>query len=189
MAAFGSGVAEGVFVADVEKVGTFGDMLGGPTKLDRTEDYDPGREILNRVKFGTEGALFSGVIGGTGAAIKKLANRNKNLARSDDAMDKFLDKFAGKFRARSQKDPEFFRVERQFEGIKAVDVNIAQQTSRAITKEIDKMFPFLKTAFDSTAKVERKQLLKELNNVLLSGKPGVGVKGGVSFGKMDKIKK
>ena len=186
VAAFGSGVAEGVFVADVEKVGTFGDMLGGPTKLDRTEDYDPGREILNRVKFGTEGALFSGVIGGTGAAIKKLASRNKNLARSDDAMDNFLDKFAGKLRARSQKDPEFFRVERQFEGIKAVDVNVAQQTSRAITKEIDKMFPFLKTAFDSTAKVERKQLLKELNDVLLSGKPGVGVKGGVSFGKMDK---
>ena len=30
------------------------------------------------------------------------------------------------------------------------------------------MFPFLKTAFDSTAKAERKQLLKELNDVLLN---------------------
>ena len=186
IAAFGSGMAEGVFVGDVDKVGTFGDMLGGPTKLDRTEDYDPGREILNRIKFGTEGALFSGVIGGTGLAIKKLVQRNKNLARSDEAGDRFLDKFAGKFRARSQKDPEFFRIEREFEGIRAQDVAIAQQTAREITKEIDKMFPFLKTAFNSTTKKERKKLLKELNDVLLSGKPGFDDSRKIVFGGMDK---
>ena len=127
-----AGAAEGVFVADVNKVGTFGDLLGGPTELDRTEDYDPGREVLNRIKFGTEGALFSGVIGGTGAAIGKLINRNKNLTRSDDAMDSFLDKFAGKLRARSQKDPEFFKVERRIEGLKSEDIALAKQTQREI---------------------------------------------------------
>ena len=70
----GAGDAEGVFVGDVEKVGTFGDLLGGPTKLQRTssdEEYDPGREVLNRIKFGTEGAVFSGVIGGVGLGYKK----------------------------------------------------------------------------------------------------------------------
>ena len=30
-----SGVAEGVFVGDVEQIGTFGDLLGGPTEIER----------------------------------------------------------------------------------------------------------------------------------------------------------
>jgi len=186
LASIGSGAAEGVFVADVSKVGTFGDLLGGPTSLDRTEDYDPGREVLNRIKFGTEGALFSGVIGGTGAAIGKLVNRNKNLIRSDDAMDKFLDKFAGKLRARSQKDPEFFKVERRIEGLRSEDLALAKQTSREITKEIDKLFPYIKSSFNSSTKKQRTKLLDQLNNVLLSGKPSVGQNRSVVFGSMDK---
>ena len=64
--ALGGGVAEAVFVGDVEKLGTFGDFVGGPTKVDRSTDDDPTRELLNRVKFGVEGALFTGIIGGTG---------------------------------------------------------------------------------------------------------------------------
>ena len=35
------GVAEGVFVGDVEEAGTFGDLLGGPTELERDDEYDP----------------------------------------------------------------------------------------------------------------------------------------------------
>ena len=31
----GAGVAEGVFVGDVEDAGTFGDFLGGPTEIKR----------------------------------------------------------------------------------------------------------------------------------------------------------
>ena len=30
-----AGVAEGIFVGDVEDAGTFGDLIGGPTELDR----------------------------------------------------------------------------------------------------------------------------------------------------------
>jgi len=61
--AIGGGIGEGVFVGDAEKIGTFGDLLGGPTAIDRS-DTDPNatREILNRIKFGTEGALFTGVL-------------------------------------------------------------------------------------------------------------------------------
>ena len=57
-ASLGSGAADAVFVADVEEVGTFGDLLGGPTSLSRNEEAgeDATRELLNRVKFGTEGA-------------------------------------------------------------------------------------------------------------------------------------
>ena len=56
--ALGGGVAEGVFVGDVEKIGSLGDLIGGPTKIDRGEGEDAVRDLLNRVKFGTEGALF-----------------------------------------------------------------------------------------------------------------------------------
>jgi len=63
--AIGGGVAEGVFVGDVEQAGSFGDLLGGPTGINRDDDGAV-TEILNRVKFGTEGALFTGVIGGAG---------------------------------------------------------------------------------------------------------------------------
>ena len=76
--ALAGGVGEGVFVGDVEKIGTFGDLLGGPTEIDRGDDPDAAKEILNRVKFGTEGALFTGVLGGVGKTIGKLTNRNKN---------------------------------------------------------------------------------------------------------------
>ena len=31
-------MAEGEFVGDVEEAGTFGDLLGGPTELERGED-------------------------------------------------------------------------------------------------------------------------------------------------------
>ena len=66
LGALAGGVGEGVFVGDVDKIGTFGDLLGGPTKINRDEEDNAVREILNRVKFGTEGALFTGVIGGVG---------------------------------------------------------------------------------------------------------------------------
>ena len=73
--AVAGGVAEGIFVGDVEEAGTFGDLIGGPTEMDRGlegTDYDAGRELLNRVKFGTEGALFTGLLGSAGLGIRKL---------------------------------------------------------------------------------------------------------------------
>ena len=51
------GIAEGLFVDDVEEVGSFGDLLGGPTGLDREKDT-PEAEILNRLKFGIEGTVY-----------------------------------------------------------------------------------------------------------------------------------
>ena len=42
--AVAGGVAEGVFVGDVEEAGTFGDFLGGPTEIER-DTSDPGTEL------------------------------------------------------------------------------------------------------------------------------------------------
>ena len=89
--ALGGGVGEATFIGDVEQVGTFGDLIGGPTEIDRESD-NPMQDLLNRVKFGTEGALFTGLIGGTGKVIKKLTDRNKKLVDSNDKLDRFIDR-------------------------------------------------------------------------------------------------
>ena len=119
--ALGGGVAEAVFVGDVEKLGTFGDFVGGPTKVDRSTDDDPTRELLNRVKFGVEGALFTGIIGGTGKVVKRLTDRNKQLDVANSKLDRFIDKIASGFRARSGKTQEFFDIERTSVGERASD--------------------------------------------------------------------
>ena len=75
----GGGLAEGVFIGDVEKAGSFGDLIGGPTEIRRGDDADAVRDLLNRVKFGTEGALFTGILGGIGKGIKKVTSRTEKL--------------------------------------------------------------------------------------------------------------
>ena len=106
--AIAGGVAEGVFIGDVEKAGSFGDLMGGPTEINRGDDPDAVRDLLNRVKFGTEGALFTGILGGIGVGIKKVAFRNEKLDVVNSRLDRLIDKVASGFRARSGKDPIFF---------------------------------------------------------------------------------
>ena len=169
--ALGGGLAEGVFVGDAEDVGSFGDLLGGPTAIDRTNDTNAVREILNRVKFGTEGALFTGVLGGAGSVIKKLTNRNKQLDVANSKLDRWIDKVAGAFRSRSGKTQELFDLERQMTGLKAQDVNVAQNLSRNLELNIDQMFPFFRNIGNKMAQKERKIFLEDVNKVLLSGDP------------------
>ena len=103
------GAAEGVFIGDVQDVGSLGDLLGGPTEIDRGEGTDAFRDLMNRVKFGTEGALFTGLIlGGTGATIRKLRNRNNELDIANSQMDRWIDKVGSWFRSRSGWTPEAF---------------------------------------------------------------------------------
>ena len=180
------GVAEGVFVGDVEQIGSFGDLLGGPTELERDEDYDPARELINRVKFGTEGALFTGVLGGTGATLKKLATRGQELRFSHSKMDRLLDKIASGFRSRAGKTKEFFGIERKQIGLRSRDLNLAQQTSRELDKSIDAIFPAWKTVAQKMVAKQRNESLESLHDVLLSGKPVVNESGKVVFGNMDK---
>jgi len=80
-AIIGGGVGE-AFVAD-EDIGTFADMARGTslepyavTMMDRSVDKEgrdeAGRRLLNRLKFGTEGALFNLALAGVGTGIGKL---------------------------------------------------------------------------------------------------------------------
>jgi len=187
--ALGGGLAEGVFVGDVKDVGSFGDLLGGPTGIDRSADPNAATEILNRVKFGTEGALFTGILGGTGSVIKKLANRNKQLDVANSKLDRWIDKVAGAFRARSGKTQEFFDIERGMTGARSADANVARTLSRELEVDIDKLFPPMKTMFDKQPLTKaRKEFLQLVNDTMLSGKAELDDAGKTVFGKMDEAK-
>jgi len=186
--AIGGGVGEATFVGDVEQIGTFGDLIGGPTEIDRETD-DPLTDLLNRVKFGTEGALFTGVIAGTGKVIKKLTNRNKNITDSNDKIDRWIDKIASGFRARSGKTAEYFGVERVNIGQRSSDAVKAKNVSREIDIAIDKIFPPFRNIANRANQKERDKLLKEINDLLLSGEAKIDDFGEATFGGLDQTKK
>ena len=184
-AAVGGG-AEGVFIADAEEFGTFGDLLGtGPTELERGSDYDPARELLNRIKFGTEGALFTGVIAGTGKTIKLLAKRGNDLKYSESAGLRALSRVASKFTAAGAKGKEFFMTRRAMIGERAADLNEAQQRARTVSIDIDRIYSNIRHTLPKTTKIEKDELYKDFDDIMFSGKPSVSDTGKVSMGKMD----
>ena len=186
--ALGGGVGEAAFVGDVEQIGTFGDLIGGPTEVDRETD-DPLTDLLNRVKFGTEGALFTGVIAGTGKVIKRLTDRNKNIADSNDKIDRFIDKIAQGFRARSGKTQEFFDIERTNIGERSADSIKAKNISRELDIAIDKIFPPFRNIANRVNQKKRDALLKDVNDLLLSGDAQIDDLGYAKFGALDQTKK
>ena len=187
-AATAGGAADGVFVGDVEEIGTFGDLFGGPTEIERDEEYDPERELINRVKFGTEGALFVGVLGGAGKTIKQLATRGRELRYSNRHMDQLLEKVASKFRAAGE-TPELFPLKRKEIGARARDINQAQEVFRGMEKHIDAIFPSFKFFGRTVDKSTRKKGLQFLNEALISGVPTVDKAGKVTIGAIAKKEK
>jgi len=176
------GIAEGVFVGDVEAAGSLAFNL-------QDDENDPGRELLNRVKFGTEGALFTGILGGVGTGIKKLAQRNKKLDVNNSKIDKWIDKVGGKLRARGDKTPDFFQMEREQIGLRAGDAAAARNTSREIDISIDKLFPPIRTIFNKQNAKNRNKFLSDVNELLLEGNPKLDDEGVMTFGALDKAKK
>jgi hypothetical protein len=167
------GVAEGIFVGDVEDAGTFGDLIGGPTELDRGlegTEYDPSTELLNRLKFGTEGALFTGLLGGAGLGIRKLRDSTNAGRATDGKLNKWLDRWISQpLRARGKETQPQFLIGRQRVGSEAADTNTAETIVRELDDKISKLFPFFKRVVgDKTVDGKRKELLAKMNKVLLS---------------------
>ena len=187
--AVAGGVAEGVFVADTEDFGTLGDLLGGPTALNDLSTLEgkdrAARSIVNRVKFGTEGALLTGVIGGAGATIKKVAQRGKHLKYSNSWGDRILNTLVKGFRPRGDVPEQFFLTKGEQVGRKAADLNRAVQLQRAVDRDIDRIFPNIKSTFNKTTRDEKFKLYKDLEDVLFSGKPGIDDAGRATMGEMD----
>ena len=181
-----AGVADAIAIADVEEAGTLGDLIGGITAIDRESD-NPQTELLNRLKFGTEGALFTAGLSGLFTGAKRLATEGKNLRFSNSKFNRALDKFGSKFRARAGKTQEFFDAETASLGERAADVNIAENVGFTIQKQMDKIFPKIKRVGDQMPDVTRTKLTEEMGDVLLSGNPIVNETGQVIFGKMDDV--
>ena len=180
------GAAEGVFIGDVEETGSLGDLLGGPTEIDRGEGEDAFRDLLNRIKFGTEGALFTGILGGTGATIKKLRNRNNELDIANSQLDRWIDKVGGYFRSRSGWTPEAFAAHRLSKGLAGGDARVAKTISRDIDQSIDAIFPRMKTMMDnSPTSKARTAFMADVNEALLSGTSTLDDAGKVTWSKMD----
>jgi len=171
--ALGGGVAEAIFTDDVEDVGTFGDLIGGPTELDRGlegTDYDPAQGILNRIKFGVEGAAFTGLLGAAGAGIRKLKNSTNAGKAVDGAFNKFIDRWISQpFRKRGKSTEQEFLEAMKLKGALASDTNVTENIVRMLDGRIGKLFPLFKRLIgDKTVDAQRKALLKEMNEVLLS---------------------
>ena len=165
-----AGVAEGIFVGDVEEAGTFGDLIGGPTQLERDlegQTYDPAREILNRVKFGTEGALFTGAIGSVGSAIKKLRS---TAAAGKAADNSFLEFIRKSISPRGKISEGAFPITKEIEGMQAADLSGSLNRVQELDGLIAGMFPYYKRLIGDKAVDEgRKTLLAKMSRLITSG--------------------
>ncbi len=82
VAGVAGGAAGEAFVADVEDLGTFGDVFeAGPTDLEEVTDEggreDAFKKLMNRTKFGAESLLITPIVYGVGKGIKAAATRGK----------------------------------------------------------------------------------------------------------------
>ncbi len=161
------------FITDADKIGSFGDLFGGPTALDREETYgreEASRRLLNRIKFGSESLLVTPVIAGVGKGAKALAQRGKELAYSDSAFERWINKYIGApFRPRGDLPEEVFAAEMTKQGLKARDTDAAKEIVNTITKEVDKVFPEMETIFNKSNKQEKDKFLDLLNKTLFEG--------------------
>jgi hypothetical protein len=165
--ALAGGVAEGVFVGDVEDAGSFGDLLGGPTALDR-ESKTPEAELLNRLKFGLEGAGFTGALGAAGRLAGKLKNQTGTGRAITDSFDKWIDKYISRpLRARGKETQEGFEERMKMEGALARDTNQAENAMLKIDKITGNILKNFKNAGNKVDKETRSKLLKEMNDLLM----------------------
>ena len=168
------GAAGETLVADVENIGTFGDLFqGGPTELDRDVRSDPSddaaRKLANRLRFGSESIFLTPFVYGVGVGAKTLAKRGKELAYSNSQIEKGLDKLASAFRFRGTKPQEVAEAKQLQKGRTMRDTNFAEEQVARIDKEVDKVFPEFRKVFNASTSEERKNFLKTLDDALFTG--------------------
>ena len=164
----GAGVAEGVAVGDVEDAGTFGDFLGGPTKIKRGED-EAATELMNRLKFGIEGMAFTGAFGAAGKLVSNMrAVRGTNKAKR--GLEKGIDKLDSWFRANGLLTQEGFDVKMKRIGRESADTNVGERAMVDIDNIADRIVKsYRKVASDKVDGKTRNDILEKMNEVLMSG--------------------
>jgi hypothetical protein len=169
------GAAGEAFVADVEDIGSLGDTFeAGPTQLEEVTDEggkeDAARKLLNRAKFGAESILITPIVYGATKGIKAAATRGKRIEFSNSKLDQFFNKTYSALRARGAKPQEIFEAKMAEKGATMSDTNQAMELVKGIDKEVDKMFPVLKSSFSKSTGIEKQKILKEINEAMFSGK-------------------
>jgi len=175
---FAAGVAGGAageaFVADVEELGTFGDVFeAGPTDLEEVTDEggreDAFKKLMNRTKFGAESLLITPLVFGVGKGIKAAATRGKNIEFSNSKLDKFFNKTFSALRARGAKPQSIFEAKMAEKGATMADTNRAMELVKTIDSEVDSMFPTVKSVLDKSSDKRKADIYKELNDLLFEG--------------------
>jgi hypothetical protein len=177
VAGVAGGAAGEAFVADVEDIGSFGDLFeAGPTQLEETTDEggreDAFKKLMNRTKFGSESLLITPFVYGTGKAIKAAATRGKRIEFSNSKLDQFFNKTFSALRARGAKPQEIFEGKMAEKGATMADTNRAMELVKNIDRQVDTMFPTFKSLFDKSGTKRRADIYKELNDLLFSGNIG-----------------
>ena len=175
---FGVGVLGGAagefFVADVEDIGTFGDLFDrGPTQLDREESSgreDAIRSLMNRFKFGSESLLITPFVGAVGKSAKALAQKGKELAYSSNRFERYLNKFAEAFTPEGPLTRAVFGSQKVMEGFRAKDLNRATELVKQLDRTVSKAFPEMQKVLDkSITKAEKDEFYKGINELILDG--------------------
>ena len=187
-AAVAGGAAGETLVADVENIGSFGDLFGaGPTKMDREESFgreDATRKLLNRLKFGSESLLVTPFVYGAGKSAKLLANRGKDLAYSNSQFARWLDKYVrAPLTPQGGMTKELFGEEVTKQALKSKDTLRAKEIVDNITREVDNIYPQSEIMFNKSVQVEKEKFLKGLNEVLFEG----NIRDSVDAKKLDKL--
>jgi hypothetical protein len=177
VAGVAGGAAGEAFVADVEDIGSFGDLFeAGPTQLEETTDEggreDAFKKLMNRTKFGSESLLITPFVYGTGKAIKAAATRGKRIEFSNSKLDQFFNKIFSALRARGAKPQEIFEAKMAEKGATMADTNRAMELVKNIDRQVDTMFPTFKSLFDKSGTQRRADIYKQLNDVLFSNNIG-----------------
>jgi len=169
------GAAGEAFVADVEEIGSFGDIFDrGPTQLDVFAldggRQDATRKLMNRLKFGSEAVLLTPFAAGIGKGAKAIATKGKELAYSNSRIDRFLNKVAEAFTPEGPLTRSIFGSQKVMEGFRSADLNRATELVKTLDKTVSKAFPQMQDALDrSLTKQEKELFYKEINNLMLDG--------------------
>jgi hypothetical protein len=177
VAGMAGGVGGEAFVANVEDIGSFGDVFeAGPTQLEETTDEggreDAGRKLMNRLKFGAESPVTLLFGYGAGKAIKAAVQRGRRLEFSNSKLDQHFNKVFSALRARGAKPQEIFEGKMAEKGATMADTNRAMELVKNIDRQVDTIFPTFKSLFDKTAEKRRADIYKGLNDVLFSDNIG-----------------
>jgi len=162
------------FVADVEKIGSIGDVFeAGPTDLEEVTDEggreDAFKKLMNRAKFGSESLLITPIVYGAGRGIKAAATRGKDLEFSNSKLDKFFNKVFSTLRARGAKPQSIFEAKMAEKGATMSDTNRAMELVKTIDSEVDSMFPTVKSVLDKSSNKRKADVYKQLNDLLFEG--------------------